>query len=601
MKIKVELKKLVFIENVEGAKKYISDNKKNEQMVIALNSEVEWFLEKNKVYYKSSFNYFDESSLKSLNEEIYNYCSVICEYINLVIKDKISFYSKNDINPGFSIFYFLKLAINTYLYYTHCINAVLLSEKPKEIIYYGKINPKPTEFSDYLKIPIYKILNDCAKQSKINFKIVKVSFKKSNYKISKKIILSSIIKRVKTKLYNIFIIKAQKISSNKFNLITYRAGFSIKSFSIELIKRNLANIYEFKDSNFKKVDKELNAFINFLLNDKNFKSLFIHNKINYFEYVSNLISHIIINYFSLVPLFIHHLRPFSYHNQKTVLMTPNISYPDEYLFISIAKMYGIKVITWQHGSYGMFKTHTLPVYIDIKHSDYWFSFGPGLENRYRNELKINNTKFKAIGNDDLKSYSINSKNKSNIILFPLRYFRESIISDSNMMYPLHFSWHEYKSIFSTFSKLEKFNFICNIFPSSNFNNSNKFQDYINHLKILNVELFINLRYVDLLEKTNLVIIEWPYTALIQAIASGKQIICLNKNWELDIEVEKSLRKRCFFAKNNDELYALLLAFDKGKLENLSNDDFINNYGNFKQDGKSWERAFNYIKNEVLKN
>ena len=156
-----------------------------------------------------------------------------------------------------------------------------------------------------------------------------------------------------------------------------------------------------------------------------------------------------------------------------------------------------------------------------------------------------------------------------------------------------------KLIFKTFSRIEKFNFICNIFPASNFNNSNKFSDYINHLNISNVKTVINRKYIDLLEKTDLVIIEWPYTALIQAIAADKQIICLNKYWELNTKVEKSLRKRCYFANNNDELFELLKTFENGHLKKLRNNNFINNYGNYKQDTNSWKRAYDTIVNEIL--
>jgi len=99
-----------------------------------------------------------------------------------------------------------------------------------------------------------------------------------------------------------------------------------------------------------------------------------------------------------------------------------------------------------------------------------------------------------------------------------------------------------------------------------------------------------------LRNADLIIIDWPYTSLLEAAKTALPIICYKKLWPLRDGVEDLIRKRCHLTEDMDELKRLLNKYVEGNLTALDNDELLSLYGNAGNDGKSCQRAVEFLKN-----
>jgi hypothetical protein len=149
-----------------------------------------------------------------------------------------------------------------------------------------------------------------------------------------------------------------------------------------------------------------------------------------------------------------------------------------------------------------------------------------------------------------------------------------------------------------FKKLSGMKFILKLYPANSFFD-NPLYEFIRANKIRNVALKKQPGFVHFLQKAELVIIDWPYTTLLESSRTRLPIICYQKMWPLRNGVEELIAKRCYVAKNIRELQEFLEEFSKGELAPLENDELLCQYGNAKNDGKSSERAVEFLVNICL--
>ena len=96
--------------------------------------------------------------------------------------------------------------------------------------------------------------------------------------------------------------------------------------------------------------------------------------------------------------------------------------------------------------------------------------------------------------------------------------------------------------------------------------------------------------MNLLPAADLIIIDWPYTTLLEAARTNLPIICHKSFWRLRAGVEDLIKKRCFVADTMEDFRALLKKYLNNELPILKNDELLRRYGTLYNDGKSIQRA-----------
>ena len=178
---------------------------------------------------------------------------------------------------------------------------------------------------------------------------------------------------------------------------------------------------------------------------------------------------------------------------------------------------------------------------------------------------------------------------------PLRGLDVQIFGDSYQKYPPNLYWNELKNLLDIYSLFPKIKFILKLYSTNNLNN-NPVQDYLKVKGIKNVVVRKRPQFQNFLNIANAVIIDWPYTTLLETAVTDLPIICYKKYWSLRNGVEDLISKRCYLSENAIELKIYLERICNGTLSSFHDNEFIKQYGIHIGDSNSIGRATALIKN-----
>jgi len=100
--------------------------------------------------------------------------------------------------------------------------------------------------------------------------------------------------------------------------------------------------------------------------------------------------------------------------------------------------------------------------------------------------------------------------------------------------------------------------------------------------------------MQVLPEADMVLLDWPYSTLLEAVCTDLPIICYERNWPLRDGVGQMIAKRCFLADNPDELEAILTKYCAGDLPVLTDRTLLGQYGNQGDDGGSIRRGIRQL-------
>lgn len=265
-------------------------------------------------------------------------------------------------------------------------------------------------------------------------------------------------------------------------------------------------------------------------------------------------------------------------------------------------------MVWQHGSYAMFDPHTQPKYCDIKNADYFLCFGEGVKQAYKDEAKQYKTQIVPVGSSSLDQLEVNQvisnptkKQKYSTmkkVIMPLRGIDVSYLGDSYQIYPPDIYWIELQKVLTLFKEFPNTEFILKLYPANNLYD-NPLINFLKTNKIKNVTLKTRPGFAFLLKKVDLIIIDWPYTTLLEGAKTNLPIICYQRYWMLREGVENLLRKRCYMSKNIETLRAFLKKFYRGTMTALKNEELLRQFGTYKNDGQSCLRTIEMMRKIIL--
>ena len=599
--------------------------------LIALNTMVMWELEKKNLEYSIPADHFDAHELRLLRENLYERTEQICDRLDELYINSIPEYTDGRHPPDHAFFHAIKCALNTLCSNLIYIGRTVDAIQPDRIILF---QPSYHEIPfDYLLDPGKHFLFPRLIEIFTSVRSISLDVQASEKGtvslltpalISRQSLLRWILKikagvrTVKTQWrFSFQFRKSQSADDVRERLIpplkicVKNLGASVGQFTRFMRLAKIGEVVDIdrvigtgttpsgedRDGAFEKFWNEIQA-------DGELNSLFTFEGIELFPVLREYLHFLFKSGLEQIEETTKGTAGFVSRNRPDAFLLPTITHFNSWAAAMVFRESGIPVVTWQHGSYAMFDPHTQPVHYDIKNADHFLVFGEGVRSSYFDEAKRWETEIKPVGSIDLdeieigkKSYGIAGRGDSEAavktVLIPLRCLDSGshmpVIGDSYLTYPIAPYWHELKKMLLMFRDFSELRFILKLY-SHNSLEDNPIIGFLQANDVKNVEVKDRPKFKSLLPKADLVIIDWPYTTLLESAKSGIPIICFKKNWELRDGVEELIERRCFITDDLNELSDLLDEFKRGTLPIRVGEDLLRLYGTHFGKGTCISRA-----------
>ena len=279
-----------------------------------------------------------------------------------------------------------------------------------------------------------------------------------------------------------------------------------------------------------------------------------------------------------------------------VMLVSTVGHPDDFGMVLACRADSVPVVVWQHGSYAIFDPHTQPEYYDIREADHFFVFGEGTKRAFAAAGEKWDTQIVPVGSAPLDQIAVEAAEAPRrapsgrpTVLVPLRGLNIPIIGDSYQSYPLDLYWRELQQMLTTFAKFPQLQFVLKLYPT-NTPLDNPIRDFLKTSGVKNIRLQYLRGFTTLLSAADLVVLDWPYSTLLEAISTPVPVICYRKHWPLRSGVEDMMRKRCFLADSAEQLDDFLRQYADGCLPPLNDQTLLRAFGTNENDGKSLTRG-----------
>jgi hypothetical protein len=287
-----------------------------------------------------------------------------------------------------------------------------------------------------------------------------------------------------------------------------------------------------------------------------------------------------------------------------VMLLSTITFPEDFGMALAARAEGARVVTWQHGSYAVFDPHTQPAYYDIRDADAFLVFGEGTRLAFAADGRRWSTQIVPVGSAPLDRLSAASaarprrlssrRPRRPRVLVPLRGLNIPVIGDSYQSYPLDLYWRELPKMLEVFGTFPGLRFDLKLYPA-NTPFDNPIRDFLRTCGIRNVRLQHLRGFAALLPAADLVVLDWPYSTLLEAVCTSVPVICYRKYWALRSGVEEKIRRRCFLADSPGQLGEFLRQYADGVLPALDDRTLLREFGTAEDDGQSLTRGLRAIR------
>jgi len=270
----------------------------------------------------------------------------------------------------------------------------------------------------------------------------------------------------------------------------------------------------------------------------------------------------------------------------------------------------IPVFNWQHGPVGYYGFHTLE-FLDLLTTDIYLAYGNGACQYLDKKAKKYQTTLKPVGSVSLDTlrrmqkttHSSNllqrlskvKKDGKKICLYATcNYFQNTWSADTE---PPPSDLLLYQTQWALVSELVTYSDLYLIFKL----HPNPFYrqpPFVGYFQRNNSLLVVSNEYTftDLLSYSDLIVLDYPTTVLVQAIAANKPVFVVMKHLHLFTEAWLMLQRRAVCADEPLELIEALKKYLATGIypADLNDNSFLKAYGTFLDDGHSSERAVNEL-------
>jgi len=614
-----QTKIVVLVETAEDVVAYqnFAQQTKGIIIVIATTPQASWDLDSQNIPNKPLDKYHNAERIYNAGIENYEPLFQFCQRIDSKIADQNGIIKKNGLCPASDNFPVIKILYDALLMRTIILYEIIEQEKPELIVTFGPIESKSylgknslLPFDDEDNIYHYLLglegwpcktlqLQRCGRNP--------ISHNSDNPNKSLK---GRILLKIPYRFYffikpsdglikniaNFYYIIKNRLCGNKTLLLV---GFMYDwNYMIPVLLQKGYRIYPVSHPSCELVETfELDYSI---ISDNLMTGLCCWNDINFSPIFNRIFSRIVRNSVSCANTLCESWEHiFSKSKPAAVLTSARFSFSDCVPF-HVAKTHKIPVLTWQHGAVGH---HKAPIifFEELMNADIYLCWGTGaleyIKNDPQNYFK---TPSISVGSYDLEK--IYFERDSPREEFAVLYITTNYYGNSNYVcIPCSHTdtslWNTQQKIIKILGESNKITVIkLHNAPQSN----QHIHDLIRSRGHCNFTTYVNeFTYIDLAKRSEVIIIDWPSTTLLQTIALRKTVFVLLKHIKLTDEAVRKLKKRVYCSEDIDEFVEMIRRyFSNEPLDqnpDINNTEFLEMYGTSRLDGQVANRALEILK------
>jgi hypothetical protein len=591
---------------------------KDDLVIIALSPSAMYELEINGLSYEIPEKYYGPDELYNLGLNNFEAVEKICTIIDSEIQQCNPEFQSLNIKPALFSFYSIKIFYDAILIRIFQLSKICMYEKPSIIYVYSSqkysfgadasapyllFNHSESLYSQLLALSDWNfsvkdltITSNCKeKNCKLN-----IPYFSSNIKVKSKVWLTK-----RPLLYGLALIIQKKstigpahwLQQNLFHkkstpILLYGAGYNWDESYDCLIAESIHPIYRTLD-NFDWLNRAKNldlaslneAWIELEANSE-LKHFFFFNNVDFSTIVKDRFEYLVKRMSIACLMAVHETMSFIEQKGIEAVISSTLSTCVGHSVAQAAHNSKIPVITWQHGGYGMTKSHPLIAYCDFINSDYHFVFGDGVIDCHHNDAEKYGTMLVSIGNSSLESMFSNSTNvkegivkRINILYATSSYLENDLNISTYPPISDNLFWRTQKSIVDLLGEHPQKSITIKLHPSTS--GTHVLESYVSDKGYSNFTFIRNEKsFPELLQMSDMIVIDLPFTTILQALPTKKPIFVYTGHVHYNSKAHRLLSKRAICLQDlNEYLYQLDKYLDDGEYNaDLNNTDFMEQYG-----------------------
>lgn len=268
----------------------------------------------------------------------------------------------------------------------------------------------------------------------------------------------------------------------------------------------------------------------------------------------------------------------------------------DHLAAHVAHRRQIPVISWQHGSHGV-NSSPLMLFVEAMDSDVHLFFGDAVREAYANEkdrLALT-TDMIPVGSYELQSLfqtRTARRREYDVLYVTTNYMENHLYIFTPSVFQDNDFWSTQKTILDAVGSLG-LQAAFKLHPGKYYDRH--LYEYVESKSYSTITVIKNERsYNALLAGTDVVVIDFPSTTLLQALAMGKTVFVLLRHLKFNTHAINLLKKCAYCSEDPSELADMITSYYTGKpldqQPDINNTEYLVHYGIHKADGKVAERA-----------
>ena len=589
-------------------------------------------LDSHNLRYQIPEDYYDPQEIYQLGIGNYEKVSALCSIIDGKIQSLCPALEKVGITPALFNFYSLKIVYDAVTIRLFQLSKIFKAEKPIAAFTYATENcpfgisrnaplllfdNRESIYSHLLELENFNAMVNFLNMPKAEGAPPDdepAEFADTIMKSIKKVIYShpnlySILYRTKKTGLRAFIMEL-KARLRGAPLLLVGSGYNWEDCQEELYLAGLGPTLRMIDdlsywipSTSKDMEKCLTAAWTDLLKDEEFCSLFFLDGIDFFPLLSSRIQFLVRQ---LSPVCLN-----AYEKAETLLKKRGVrAILASALLESVGQSFSkaaqrnrVPAIIWQLGSYGL-SYDPMFLHTNLLNSDISFVFGMGVVKQFAKAADSVGAKLVPVGSASLDkllqsiSYKRATTQKKTILYITTNYYQNRYYVHLRPPFSDNHLWHVQRTILDALVRIASYDIMVKLHPSKMYREP-PLRAYAREKKISNCRFIRNeFPLVDLIRVADVIVIDWPSTTLLQALATHKPIFIYTGQIKIDGEAEELLKRRAYcFSELRDLLSTLTLFLESGSVDiavDLSDVTFLKAYGAHLHDGKSGIRATNML-------
>lgn len=607
---------LLWLDGVEG-----------EILIIALTPFAMYELDKNKIYYKIIENYYDSEELYKFGMDNFKKVEDLCKIIDDYLSRTNEKLKKYHITPAFFNFYNLKMIYDGVTIKVFQLNNLIKYEKPDAIIVFeGETYPfddaenAPYLFFDNRESIYSQLLSLGSWEVRI---IKKPHIQKSSGGYAKKgetysINLSKRLQKWITMdpfIFDFAVVFKKKgplgifkylknifVTDRKTPVMLFGAGYNWDDCLDDLHNAGMTPTYRISEDlyylnkSLKTKSESLEIVWDNLKHEQEFIKFFKEENVNFLPILESRILFLIEKLSVICVLIYEDFNHLIINKGIKAVISAGFPTIVGHTIAQAARNAGIPIVTWQHGGYGQMD-QPLAFYSELMGSDAHFVFGDGVRKYLEQPAKVVGTKLVTIGSislEKIKDNQFESKPSSKkVILYITSVILQNYLRINT--YPPfednHF-WNTQKTIINILGKYKDCNIIVKQHPS-NTTKDTPIRSYVEDKGYNNFTFIKQERsVVELLSNVDVIVIDYPFTTLLQALTTSKPVFVYLGHIHYDEDACSLLGKRAIYSKDLISFNNKLDEYLTNKIyeADVYNRDFLISYGIASLEGSSGIRA-----------